>query len=67
MGTLVGDVLVTRQEIRGLMADLLYTDAPPAGRTRLTVWATEHADELGVRYASELARRRDRETAYDKL
>ncbi len=67
VGRLVGDVVVTRQEIRGLMADLLYTDAPPAGRTKLTVWATEHADELGVRYASELARRRDRETAYDKL
>ena len=67
VGRLVGDVVITREEIRGLMADLLYTDAPPAGRTKLSEWATEHADTLGVRYASELARRRDRETAYDKL
>jgi len=67
VGTLVGDVVITRQEIRGLMANLLYTDAPPAGGTKLTEWATEHAGELGVRYASELGRRRDRKTAYDKL
>lgn len=67
VGRLVGDVVVTRQEIRGLMADLLYTDAPAAGRTTLTEWAAAHADELGVRYASELARRRDRTTAYGEL
>jgi uncharacterized protein YbjT (DUF2867 family) len=57
IGRLVGDVVITREEIEGLMADLLYVDAPPAGSTRLTDWAKEHAPTLGRHYASELARR----------
>jgi uncharacterized protein YbjT (DUF2867 family) len=60
----VDDVLVTREEIAGLMAGLLYVDAPPAGTTRLTTWARQHADTLGQHYTSELARRRSREMAY---
>ncbi len=58
IGQIVGDVMITRPEIEGLMADLLYVDAPPAGQTRLTAWAATHADTLGRRYASELARRK---------
>ncbi len=58
IGRLVGDVLITREEITGLMAGLLYVDAPPAGTTRLTDWARENAATLGARYSSELARRR---------
>ncbi len=58
IGRLVGDVLITREEIRGLTAGLLHVDAPPAGTTRLTDWARENAATLGLRYASELARRR---------
>jgi uncharacterized protein YbjT (DUF2867 family) len=57
VGWLVGDVTITREEIRGLMADLLCTNSAPAGATKLTAWAREHRDTLGVRYASELARR----------
>jgi NADH dehydrogenase len=49
------------------MAGLLDVDSPPAGETRLTDWAREHADRLGVHYASELARRRNREVAYGEL
>jgi len=58
IGRLMGDVVVTRDEIAGLMGNLLYVDAPPAGATKLTAWAAEHADQLGRRYASELSRRR---------
>ncbi len=58
LGRMVGDVLITREEIRGLMADLLYVDAPAAGVTSLTDWARENRNSLGRRYASELARRR---------
>lgn len=54
----LGDVLITRDEIHGLMADLLHVNTPPTGTTRLTDWAREHADTLGLHYASELARRR---------
>jgi len=64
IGKWVGDVFVTREEITGLMANLLCVDAPPAGTTKLTEWAQAHADTLGRRYASELARRRDRKKAY---
>jgi NADH dehydrogenase len=67
VGKIVGDILITREEIEGLMADLLYTNAPPAGNTRLTDWAEEHAATLGLRYASELARRNNRERAYEAL
>jgi uncharacterized protein YbjT (DUF2867 family) len=58
IGRVVGDVVVTRDEIAGLMGNLLWVDAPPAGTTKLTDWARENADHLGHRYASELARRR---------
>jgi NADH dehydrogenase len=57
LGWLMHDVVTTREEIRGLMDGLLYTDSPPAGQTRLTDWARENADTLGTRYTSELARR----------
>jgi len=64
LGALVGDVIITQEEIAGLMADLLYVDAPPAGGTRLTEWVEQHRDTVGRRYTSELARRRDRAAAY---
>lgn len=66
IGRLMGDVLITRDEIAGLMAGLLYTPSPPVGRTPLEEWAREHAGDLGRHYASELARRRDRWKAYIK-
>jgi NADH dehydrogenase len=58
LGKLVGDVIITQQEIKGLMADLLHVDSPPAGTTRLTDWLRENADSLGREYTSELARRK---------
>jgi NADH dehydrogenase len=64
LGALVGDVLITREEIDGLMADLLYVSAPPAGATRLTDWISHNASTLGRTYTSELARRSDRLSAY---
>lgn len=67
LGRFVGDVVVTRAEIEGLMADLLYVDSPPAGDTKLTDWAQDHAETLGRHYASELARRRNRKAAYEEL
>ena len=67
VGRLVGDTVDTKEEIAGLMQNLLVTNSPPAGGTKLADWAREHAATLGVKYASELARRRDRTTAYDRL
>jgi NADH dehydrogenase len=64
LGKFVRDVVVTREEIQGLMADLLHVDSPPMGTTRLSDWARAHAATLGLRYTSELSRRRDRVSAY---
>ena len=41
------------------MDDLLYVDSPPVGTTTLTGWIQEHTDSLGMKYASELSRRKD--------
>jgi uncharacterized protein YbjT (DUF2867 family) len=67
LGKVLDDVLITPEEVKGLMADLLYTDAPPAGATALTTWARQNASTLGERYHSELARRRNREEAYENI
>ena len=61
------DVTITREEIGGLMANLLVTGSPPSGTTRLSDWVAVHRDSLGRRYASELARRENRMTAYAEL
>jgi NADH dehydrogenase len=58
LGKVVRDVVITRDEIAGLMQGLLCTTSDPTGTTRLSTWAREHADTLGRRYATELGRRR---------
>ena len=67
IGWALRDVLLTREEIAGLMANLLVTNSPPAGTTKLSDWAREHAATLGTHYASELARRRNRSESYERL
>jgi len=62
IGSVLHDRLVTRDEIKGLMAELLYVDSPPLGKTKLTDWAAENAAWLGTRYFSELGRRTGRST-----
>ena len=38
-GKIVHDVIITREEIKGLMAGLLCADSPPLGKIRLSAWA----------------------------
>lgn len=64
IGKLVDDIIVTRDEIAGLMAGMLAVNAPPAGQTRLTDWLGQHAETVGKRYTSEMARRKDRLSSY---
>jgi NADH dehydrogenase len=64
VGLFVGDVVISREEFRGLMEDRLYVDAPPLGATRLTDWIARHRDTLGRRYTSEMTRRVDRASQY---
>ncbi len=64
IGTIKGDKLVTREEIKGLKADLLFTNSPPAGNTKLTEWVQKNRNKLGMEYANELKRRLNRTIAY---
>lgn len=61
---MVNDVIITREEISGLMRGLLDSDQPATGPTKLTEWAEMHRAELGVRYANEIGRRIERSKAY---
>jgi NADH dehydrogenase len=63
-GLFVRDVVITREEIRGLMEGRLCVEAPPLGATKLTEWVERHKDTLGRHYTSEMARRVDRLSEY---
>ena len=56
MGLAVRDVVLTREEIDGLMSGHLVSQGPPTAQTRLTDWMRDHRETLGRHYASELAR-----------
>jgi NADH dehydrogenase len=57
IGKIFGDIMITREEIKGLMNDLLYSDSPATGETKLTDWARKNANTIGKQYTSELSRR----------
>ncbi len=67
LGVWLRDTVLTRQEIEALSDDLLHTDADATGSRRFSEWLRQHHREFGQHYASELARRRDRTTAYTDL
>jgi NADH dehydrogenase len=52
----VRDVILTRDEMEGLMAGLLVSDHPAAGEIKLNDWLAGNARTVGATYASELAR-----------
>ena len=56
LGLLVGDVVITGDEIRGLMAGLLISHEPPLGQIAFSQWLNEHATSVGRAYANELQR-----------
>lgn len=57
VGAAMRDVVVTREEIRGLTEERLWVASPGAGTTRLSQWLAENRESLGRAYASELGRR----------
>lgn len=67
VGKWLGDTVLTWPEVRGLMSNLLCTNSPPTGQTRLTDWAKANTETLGTHYNSELARRTNRTTNYAHL
>jgi uncharacterized protein YbjT (DUF2867 family) len=58
MSLLTRDVVLTRDEIDGLMAELVMVEGEATCPTPLTGYLRERADEIGRQYHSELARRR---------
>ena len=55
-GRIVGDMLLTRDELDDLMHDILVSHEPPRGTTRLTIWLPLHRNDVGRNYASEMDR-----------
>jgi uncharacterized protein YbjT (DUF2867 family) len=56
MSIFVKDVMLTPEEVDGLMANLLISKEPPHCRTSLRNWLKENKATVGKQYASELAR-----------
>jgi NADH dehydrogenase len=56
LGLLVRDVVLTRDEIDGLMAGLLVSHEAPRGQIALARWLADGGGSLGTRYANELQR-----------
>jgi NADH dehydrogenase len=56
LGLLLGDVVLTADEIKGLTSGLLVSRHPPLGRIAFTDWLEGHATSLGQSYANELRR-----------
>jgi hypothetical protein len=46
------------------MQEKLYVQSPPLGTTKLSDWVRAARQDIGRRYASELQRRRYRNSAY---
>ncbi|HEX4465583.1 MAG TPA: NAD(P)H-binding protein [Solirubrobacteraceae bacterium] len=63
LGLLVRDVVLTPDEISGLMAGLLVSHDPPLGRIAFSEWLSQHKDSLGRSYANELHRHFDTNVA----
>jgi uncharacterized protein YbjT (DUF2867 family) len=55
-GWIVGDVVLTWEEYKGLMSNLLAPEGPSAGPTRLSQWLAQNGQRVGRSYASEVAR-----------
>jgi uncharacterized protein YbjT (DUF2867 family) len=56
IGCIVRDVVITKDEIGGLMSNLLVSDDPPVGQTRLSEWLEKNSNSVGLKYLSDLER-----------
>jgi uncharacterized protein YbjT (DUF2867 family) len=50
----VSDVILTPEEVDGLMAGLLVSKEPSRGKTHLADWLEKNKDKVGAQYASEI-------------
>lgn len=56
IGLGLGDVILTRDELQGLMDELLTSKQAPNGTTYFSDWLESHGDQLGSVYSSEIRR-----------
>ena len=56
VGLARGEVILSREELAGLMSELLVSHEPARGKESVLAWLAEHGPELGRTYASELDR-----------
>ena len=56
VGLFVRDIVLTRQELQGLMQELLVSQEEPRGARRVDDWLLRSGNALGRSYASELSR-----------
>ena len=56
LGLLVRDVVLTPDEVDGLMAGLLVSNDPPLGEVRISEWLDQSKTSVGRTYANELQR-----------
>lgn len=51
---ILGDVLLTRDEVKGLLDNLLVSKEKPKGKTLLSKWLSDNCNNIGRKYLSEL-------------
>jgi nucleoside-diphosphate-sugar epimerase len=56
LGAFLRDVLLTRNELRGLMGEMLTSEQAPNGTTRFSSWLEKNNATVGSSYSSEIAR-----------
>ncbi len=56
LGWFLRDVLLTRNELEGLMSELLTSPQPPNAPTRFSDWLEKNKSTIGRHYSSEVAR-----------
>lgn len=56
LGLFVGDVVLTQEEVKGLLDNLLVSKQSPLGKTRLSAWLDQHRNSIGTGFTSELKR-----------
>ena len=54
---MVKDVVITGDEIDGLMSNLLVSEGQPTASTSFSDWLEKNADRVGIKYISGLGRR----------
>ena len=57
IGKIMNDVMLTYDEVKGLMANTLSCDTPPTGKIKLSEWIVENKEKLGKKYTREVVKR----------